>query len=550
MKKSELNDLIKEEVERLLQEAEATLLIYEEIDASREKAKSKKKAQSSQAIIMATYVYAKEQVIGKESAQAPVSFLIKEIQQVGQKIEKIDGQSDFQSSRPATLSDGTELIRDTITSIGADGQKVFQRSVQNMSPKNDMYKKIEKVQNHLNLARGRSSFISAADSDISSIMESIQSGEVKLTPDEQRVALSLDVLADAVVESENKSEETVSSVSERRVSPAPGASDEKTGESTRLTSLVTTVKYVVGQGIKKPKLPNMVDHHQKYIKLWLRPQLSEESINSLFKKRAQIERLDYQITELERKIGRMRPFQNKRYSEPFPDPEYWINGMGFDEDREIRKQYTMEFEFGTIDPIQFKYQYIPSFDRDSLFDSTDHHESHSWGSGHGKTSNPRTRQRSVYRMTSTGYGYLEKYRNKGDTKAFSKSNREYTETNIPLASIRTPAVLRSAIANTQEMIKLARKEIMPSAMNFSALNYLYPAGIRKFRRRKKFGRDLIRIYKQAINLMKKMEGLTAAFYTAVKEASKGTSPEEIFNRIENPKTNLDYRLNYIAYGRY
>ena len=107
-----------------------------------------------------------------------------------------------------------------------------------------------------------------------------------------------------------------------------------------------------------------------------------------------------------------------------------------------------------------------------------------------------------------------------------------------------------AIDTTEEMIRYARKEIVPSATNFSAINFLYPAGVRKFRRRKKFARDLIRIYKQAINLMKKMEGLTAAFYTAVKEASKGTSPEEIFNRIENPKTNLDYRLNYIAYGKY
>ena len=54
VKKSELNNLIKEETEKLFQEAKATFLIYEELEALREKQKSEKKAKSSQAIIMAT----------------------------------------------------------------------------------------------------------------------------------------------------------------------------------------------------------------------------------------------------------------------------------------------------------------------------------------------------------------------------------------------------------------------------------------------------------------------------------------------------------------
>ena len=117
MKKSDLNTLIREEVTKLFQEIQIISAVDEEFQVLKEKVKAEKKAEESQLILMATYIYAEADVIGKESKQKPVTTFSKQIEQVGNKIKSIDTPALFDGPEAAELSDGTQVERNVVKSI-------------------------------------------------------------------------------------------------------------------------------------------------------------------------------------------------------------------------------------------------------------------------------------------------------------------------------------------------------------------------------------------------------------------------------------------------
>jgi hypothetical protein len=484
VKRSELEQIIKKETERLLQEVEVISAIDEEIQLLEEEAKSEEKAQVAQLILMATYIYAEAEVIGKESKQKPVTTFSKQIEQVGSKIKSIDTPAIFDGPKTAELSDGTQVDRDVVRSVGSNGQKILQKDVLNMSEKNDMFKKIEKVQNHLYLARGGSSLVSKVDPEIASIMKLFKSGEMTLSPGKKKAALSLDVLADSIIDSKTETEET----------SASSKKPDQAGESTGQIMLVTTVKYITGSGISKPNLPDALSHHQKYMKLWLRPELSEEMINSLYAARKQIQKLDSKIKQIDRKLTELDRDTDLEKLGLEDSPEIMYNRRGSDNES-----------------IYFRHFSLPGEDAYS---------------GYGENTSDKELDGSY-----------------GSEKGYTS----YLKISIPLANFPFPEYLRRIIEQLKVMVKKTREDIKPSKI-YVAANYLTPAGRRRIRGRRKLGNQLIKLYQRAIELAQQLYGQTSAFYKTVNQVSKKISYGEIKSRIKNPENIQDQKLYYIAYG--
>ena len=494
MKKSELNTLIREETTKLFQEIQIISTIDEELQVLEEKEKARKKAEESQLILMATYIYAEAEVIGKESKQKPVTTFSKQIEQVGSRIKSIDTPALFDGPETAELSDGTQVDRNVVKSMGPNGQKVLQKDILNMSEKNDMFKKIEKVQNHLDLARGRSSLISKVDPEIASIMQLFKSGEMTLSPGRKKAALSLDVLADSIIDSKIETEEV----------SASSKKPDQDGESTDQVMLVTTVKYITGSGISKPSLPDALSHHQKYMKLWLRPELSEEMINSLYTARKQIQKLDNQIKQVDKELGDL--YQNTNFER-----------LGL-EDNFCELTTWREEEC-----LQFTYFSLPGEDDYSSYgEHTTDYELLAT-SGANRYIDPRSGSEIEKRITSG------------------------IKSSIPLINFPYPEYMKLTVEGLKEMVKKAREDIKPSKF-YVATNYLTPSGRRRIRGRRKLGNQLIKLYQRVIDLAQQLYGQSAAFYKTVNQVSKKISYDEIKSRIKNPKNIQDQKLYYIAYG--